>query len=157
MCTWPLLVEEVASHKSQLMSITLIRSSIHGRAQGPIHHARTPRASGTFALSHRLTEVNCHSLKTSYADASMGAQMHTRKHASARRLLHAGILNRNPGIGCLSHLTHYKQAREPFSLFSPHKHVSIASTANYSFRTGDTQQERGVTFIYAFSLCRESF
>lgn len=76
------LVEEVASHNSQLMSITLIRSSIHGRAQGPIHHTRTPRASGTFALSHRLIEVNCHSLKTSYTDASMGAQMHARKHAS---------------------------------------------------------------------------
>ncbi len=39
LCVWweGLLVEEVASHKSQLMSITLIRSSIHPCAQGPIH------------------------------------------------------------------------------------------------------------------------
>lgn len=47
-----------------------------------------------------------------YTDARMGAQIQTHMYM----LLLAGILNRNPGIGCFSHLTHYKLALKPFFL-----------------------------------------
>lgn len=68
-CCVDLLLEEVAGHKSQLMSITLIRSSIHPRAQGPIHpsafHTHGPQEPRAHSHSRTLTEVNCQSLKTS--------------------------------------------------------------------------------------------
>lgn len=51
------LMEEVASHKSQLMSVTLIRSPIHQRKQGPIHPRlfRTWGPQEPWANSHPLT------------------------------------------------------------------------------------------------------
>lgn len=102
-CVWcvqweVLLLKEVASHKSQLMSITLIRSSIHLRAQGPIHallftlvDPRVPRHTPT--LTHTLTGVNCHSLislMSSYTDAKMAPRCthdHPPTHKSRNRLL----------------------------------------------------------------------
>lgn len=60
-CVWweGLLQEEVASHESQLMSITLIRSSIHPHAQGPIHpplftpvNPESPQARSHRTLTH---------------------------------------------------------------------------------------------------------
>lgn len=74
-------------------------------------HSWTPESPGhvpTLARSLALAEVTCRSLKTPYA--------HARKKRSPR--CRQARDNRNPGIGCYSHLTHYTQETlGPFVFF----------------------------------------
>lgn len=152
MCVWweGFLLKEVASHKSQLMSITLLperHSSPCTRAHSPTAlHARGPQEHR--ARSHTHTHLQRWTVTHSRHPTQMPEWApRCRINTYIYTLLHTGILNRNPGIGCFSHLTHYKHALEPF--FSPHKQISIASTSKYSFRVSDTQQEE---VSYSFLL-----
>lgn len=153
-------MKEVASHKSQLMSITLIRSSIHWCAQGSIHpllfrllDPRRPGQIPTLTHTHTHTGVNCHSLHQDTLHRCQTGHPEAYTQTCAHILLHTGILNRRPGIDCFSHLTHYKA--DPGAILFPYKHVFIASTSKYSYRTSDTQQEEAsISFMHPLLCCR---
>lgn len=97
------LMEEVASHKSQLMSVTLIRSPIHQCTQGPIHPRlfRTCGPQEPWANSHPLTlMLRCVTLWKH--PTQMSGWVPRCIHSHTRRLLRAHILSQRAGIDCFS-------------------------------------------------------
>lgn len=140
------LVEEVASHKSQLMSITLIRSPIHQSTQGPIHprFLRTCGPQEPWANSQPHSEV-CHSLKTPHTDVRWAPRcIHSNVRAPTPTHTHIKPESRNRLFFLI-----WLIINRPLELiYFPYKHLSIASTSKRSFRMSNTKHRTKCHFHF---------